>query len=212
MGVGELSKPVNSSTGFDPKLKKCIEVLLFVHDKPISEHDFLQVIGQNQWSTDDVRQCLEQIARELVLSDKPYSLEKISGGWQLQTLPEYDPMIRALVEVKKRDSLTRAQLETLAVIAYSQPITRFDIESIRGVTCGPVLKVLQEKDFIRIVGKAEKLGAPVLYGTCKNFLDVFGLNDLAELPEKEEIVKTLSDKLKDFHKSKKDNSENAEAN
>ena len=92
---------------------------------------------------------------------------------------------------------------------YSQPITKFDIESIRGVGCGPVLKILQERDYIRVVGRADKLGAPVLYGTTKHFLNVFGLNDPQELPERDDIIHTFKDKLHTPNQ-KKDNEEEKE--
>ena len=212
MGVGELSSKASSSSAIDLHLKKSLEVLLFVHDKPIDEQAFLQVLDNKKWTLDDVRHTLEQLARELILAGKPYSLEKIGGGWVLQTHPEYDNLIKKLIEVHKKDALSKAQLETLAVIAYSQPITRIDIESVRGVTCAPVLKVLQEKDFVRIVGKADKLGAPVLYGTTRAFLDAFGLGELSELPEKEEIAKTLKDKLHSSKKLNSDKQQHAEEN
>lgn len=199
-----------SSLAIDPDLKKRIEVLLFVHDKPLSLSDFNNILD-DKWKQDQIEFCLKQLTRELSLSDKPYSLEQLGGGWQLLTRSEYDDMIRKLIEVKKQDSLSKAQLESLAIIAYSQPITKFDIESIRGVSCAPVLKVLQEKDFIRIVGKAEKLGAPVLYGTTKNFLTTFGMNDISELPEREDIIKTFKEKLNQ-NQNKEDQEENAQEN
>jgi segregation and condensation protein B len=143
----------------------------------------------------EVEKCLFSLARELVLADKPYSLEHVGGGWQFLTRPEYAKMLKKLVEVHRKENLTKAQLETLSVIAYSQPITRFDIESIRGVGCTPVLKVLQERNYVRVVGRADKLGAPVLYGTTRHFLEVFGMGDIDELPERDEIMTMFKEKL-----------------
>ena len=99
-------------------------------------------------------------------------------------------------------------------MAYSQPITKFDIESIRGVGCGPVLKILQERDYVRVVGRADKLGAPVLYGTTKHFLNVFGLNDPQELPERDDIIHTFKDKLHtpNQKKNNEEEKENAKKN
>lgn len=139
--------------------------------------------------------ALQALQREFVLADKPFELNAVAGGWQLLTRPEYSPMIKKLVEVHRRETLSKAQLETLAVVAYNQPITRFDIESIRGVGCSPVLKVLQERDYIRVTGRADRLGAPVLYGTTKQFLDTFGMKEIQELPERDDIIKTFKDKL-----------------
>lgn len=207
MGAQGLSF-IQLKSSISPELRKSIEVLLFVHNQPLSLKKFKSILDQDV-SSEDIQRCLQQISREFALADKPYSLEKISGGWQLLTRPEYHGMISKLVEVEKQETLTRAQLETLSVIAYSQPIIKYDIESIRGVGCGPVLKILQEKDFIRVVGKAEKLGAPSLYGTTSRFLDIFGLEDISELPEREDIIKTFKQKL---HHSSSDSEQNAEKN
>lgn len=183
-----------STPAISSETKKKVEVLLFVHDRPLSTRDICHLIGE---STDkaQVELALEALGRELKLADKPYALEPVAGGWQLLTRPEYAPMLKKLVEIHKKETLSKAQLETLAVIAYNQPITRFDIESIRGVGCSPVLKTLQERDYIRITGRADKLGAPVLYGTTKQFLDTFGLGDIQELPERDDIISTFKEKL-----------------
>jgi len=200
VGASKLSHLHKTVSAVNTELRKTVELLLFVQDKPISIKDFHAVLGEEHKS-EDILTCLEQIGRELVLGDKPYTLENLSGGWQLLTRPQYDGLIRKLIEVERQDSLTKAQLETLAIIAYSQPITKGEIESIRGVGCGPVLKTLQEKDIIRVVGRADRLGAPVLYGTTKHFLDLFGLKELGELPERDDIIKTFKKKLHSEKKS-----------
>lgn len=194
------------------ELKKKVEVLLFVHNRPISTKELISIIGDSADKA-GIEICLKQIARELDLADKPYALESLAGGWQFLTRSEFAPLLKQLNEVQKNETLTKAQLETLAVVAYSQPITKFDIESIRGVGCGPVLKILQERDYIRVVGRADKLGAPVLYGSTKHFLNVFGLNDPQELPERDDIIDTFKDKLHS-HSQKKEPEikENAEKN
>ena len=183
-----------TSPNLSTELKKKVEVLLFVHNRPISSKELVSILGDST-NKEEVELCLKQIARELDLADKPYALESLAGGWQFLTRSEFAPLLKKLNEVQKNETLTKAQLETLAVVAYSQPITKFDIESIRGVGCGPVLKILQERDYIRVVGRADKLGAPVLYGTTKHFLNVFGLNDPQELPERDDIINTFKDKL-----------------
>ena len=183
-----------STPAVSVEVKKKVEALLFVHDRPISSRDICQIIGDDTERT-QVDMALQALQREFVLADKPFELNAVAGGWQLLTRPEYSPMIKKLVEVHRRETLSKAQLETLAVVAYNQPITRFDIESIRGVGCSPVLKVLQERDYIRVTGRADRLGAPVLYGTTKQFLDTFGMKDIQELPERDDIIKTFKDKL-----------------
>lgn len=201
-----------TSPAISTELKKKVEVLLFVHSRPLSTKELQTIIGDSA-DKDGVELCLKQIARELDLADKPYALESLAGGWQLLTRSEFAPLLKKLNEVQKKETLTKAQLETLAVVAYSQPITKFDIESIRGVGCGPVLKVLQERDYIRVVGRADKLGAPVLYGTTKHFLNVFGLNDPQELPERDDIIDTFKDKLHSHSQKKEaENKDNAEKN
>lgn len=182
------------SLSIDLQLKKSIEALLFVHDHPISTGEFLRIFGKSA-DKEQVESCLELIARELSLSDKPFSLENIAGGWQMLTRPEYDDLIKKLVEVKKQETLSRAQLETLAVVAYTQPVTKSEVESVRGVGCGPVLKNLFDRNYITVVGRANRLGSPTLYGTGKAFLELFGMKDLSELPEREDILKLFRDKL-----------------
>ena len=183
-----------STPAVSSEIRKKIEILLFVHDSPLTTRDIGRIIGE-QVDKAQIDMALQALQREISLADKPYSLELVAGGWQFLTRPEYAEMLKQLVEIHRRETLSKAQLETLAVIAYNQPITRFDVESIRGVGCTPVLKTLQERDYIRVVGKADKLGAPVLYGTTKQFLDAFGLGDIQELPEREDIIHTFKDKL-----------------
>jgi segregation and condensation protein B len=201
-----------STPAVSVEVKKKVEVLLFVHDHPISTRDFCQIIGGDVDKA-QVELALQSLQRELILADKPFELTAVAGGWQLLTRPEYSNMIKKLVEIHRRETLSKAQLETLAVVAYNQPITRYDIESIRGVGCSPVLKVLQERDYIRVTGRADRLGAPVLYGTTKQFLDTFGMKDIQELPERDDIIKTFKDKLqKPSNKKESENSEDAQKN
>ena len=183
-----------STPAVSSELRKRIEILLFVHDSPLTTRDFGRIIGEHV-DKSQIEMALQALQREIALADKPYGLECVAGGWQFLTRPEYAEMLKKLVEIHRRETLSKAQLETLAVIAYNQPITRFDIESIRGVGCSPVLKTLQERDYIRVTGRADKLGAPVLYGTTKQFLDAFGLGELQELPEREDIIHTFREKL-----------------
>ncbi|HNX26843.1 MAG TPA: SMC-Scp complex subunit ScpB [Phycisphaerae bacterium] len=116
-----------------------------------------------------------------------FRVMNIAGGYQLMTLPEYNDVLKKLLNVHKESRLSQAALETLAIVAYRQPILRADIESIRGVACGEVLRSLMERQLIKIVGRAEVIGRPMLYGTSRKFLEIFGLGSLEDLPRAEEL-------------------------
>ena len=111
-----------------------------------------------------------------------FRIEKVAGGYRLMTLPEYARFIAAFHQQRVQQRLSKAALETLAIIAYRQPVTRAEVESIRGVACGEVLKTLIDHRLITIQGRAEELGRPILYGTTRQFLDTFGLGSIEDLP------------------------------
>jgi segregation and condensation protein B len=127
-----------------------------------------------------------QRLRELYDADATaFQVEEIAGGYQLLTRPAYRPWLQRLLRTGRDVRLTPAALETLAIVAYRQPIPRADVEAIRGVACAELLTHLMEKGFIKVVGRQESLGRPVLYGTTKKFLQAFGLGSLRDLPEYE---------------------------
>jgi len=113
---------------------------------------------------------------------------KVAGGFQLVTREEFHGTVRKLRRASTEGKLSQAALETLAIIAYRQPVLRADIEAIRGVASGEVLRGLMEKSLVKIAGRADTLGKPILYGTTKLFLDLFGLADLKDLPKPEELT------------------------
>jgi segregation and condensation protein B len=118
-------------------------------------------------------------------SDRSFRIEQVAGGYQLLTLPEFGDALNKLHQREVDSKLTKAALETLAIIAYKQPILRADIEAIRGVACGETIRSLMEKHLVKIAGRAEVPGRPILYGTTKRFLELFGLNSLKDLPKDE---------------------------
>ena len=120
-------------------------------------------------------------------SGRAFRIVSVSGGFQVMTLPEHGEMLARLRGDRQLSRLTPAALETLAIIAYRQPVLRADLEAIRGVACGEVLRGLLERRLVRIVGRAEELGRPMLYGTTKEFLQVFGLGNLKDLPRSEDL-------------------------
>jgi segregation and condensation protein B len=121
-------------------------------------------------------------------SNRSFRIEQVAGGYQILTLAQFGPALNALHQREVDAKLTKAALETLAIIAYKQPILRADIEAIRGVACGETIRSLMEKHLVRIAGRAEVPGRPILYGTTKRFLELFGLNNLKDLPQPEQAL------------------------
>lgn len=122
-----------------------------------------------------------------------FQVERLAGGYQLRTRPKFAPWLRPLVPSTEQIRLTPPALETLAVVAYRQPVLRADVEAIRGVACGEILRQLMERDLLRIVGRSEELGRPLWYGTTKRFLEAFGLCSLDDLPLAAQLRRVAED-------------------
>ena len=172
---------------FEATLETVIEAVLFACDEPLSPKRLVDIAEAG--SVKDVNQCVRALNKTYRQSGRAFRIEKISGGYQMMTLSPFNPWITKLIKVRSDNKLTPAALETLAIVAYKQPIIRADIEAIRGVASGEVLRNLMYKGMAKIVGRAEILGRPMLYGTTKKFLDVFGLANLKDLPKIEELKK-----------------------
>lgn len=170
-----------------PILKNIVEALLFAADSPLTMIKLSEITNR---SAEDILSAIEELNQEYEASNRSFRIEKVAQGFQLYTLPQYSIWLRALYKVSHH-RLSRAALETLSIIVYNQPITRPEIEKIRGVDCtGPIVTLLERK-LIRISGRAKKPGAPFLYGTSKEFLRYFGLQSLDDLPRKEELEEFL---------------------
>ncbi|HUQ01573.1 MAG TPA: SMC-Scp complex subunit ScpB [Kofleriaceae bacterium] len=154
-----------------------VEALLFATDKPLTIARLRQLTRVAD--TGRIQQALERLIRDH--SDSGVVLSNISGGYSFRTHSRFSPWVQQLIQGRPV-RLSRAQLETLALVAYRQPITRPEIDQIRGVDSGATLKLLLDRNLVRILGKREEVGRPLLYGTTKEFLDFFSLNDLRELP------------------------------
>ncbi len=163
-----------------------IEAILFASDEPLSAERLVN-IAQFNGGVKQVKKCIETLNEQYSQTSRAFRIEEIAGGFQMMTLPEYNNWLKNLLRQRADDKLSPAALETLAIIAYKQPIIRADVEAIRGVACGEMLRSLMYKSLVKIVGKAEVLGRPLLYGTTRKFLEVFGLNDLKDLPKAEEL-------------------------
>ncbi len=165
-------------------LKFIIEALLFSSDRPLSAREIQEWIGQVNAS--EVRSALEELRADYQQMNRSFRLQEVAGGFQFRTRSDYAPYILKMLKTTP-SKLSRAALETLAIIAYKQPIVRQEIEQLRGVDVGGILRSLMEKGLIRIVGRKNVPGKPLIYGTTKRFLEVFGLKDLDSLPRLKEI-------------------------
>jgi segregation and condensation protein B len=165
--------------------KAILEALLFSSTSPLSDKRLGRLL--NGVAVETVRQLIEQLRADYSQSGRGVTLMEVAGGYQLATQAEYSEWIYRLHRHRKRSPLTPAVLETLAIIAYKQPIVRADIEAIRGVDCGGILRQLQDSGLVEIVGRREVVGRPPLYGTSELFLKTFGLRRLGDLPSLEEL-------------------------
>ncbi len=169
-------------------LKHIIESLLFVSESPLSVRQINSVLDLREPAV--IRECLQELAEEYEARKGGFYLSEVAGGFQIRSRPEYREWIRQLLQAGP-SRLSRAALETLAIVAYKQPVIRSDIEHIRGVDCGGVLRMLLERKIIRVLGRKEIPGRPLIYGTTRRFLELFDLKDLKDLPTPQEI-KSLS--------------------
>jgi segregation and condensation protein B len=140
-------------------------------------------------SASQIRQHIKNLNDKYPANKNAFRIEQIAGGYQMMTLSSYNHWLQKLLRVRDAGKLSPAALETLAIIAYKQPIIRADIETIRGVAVGEIVRTLMYKGLVKIIGRAEVVGRPLLYGTTKKFLEVFGLNSLKDLPKIEELKK-----------------------
>jgi len=159
------------------RLANILESLLFASDRPLTLSDLKRLVGERDGGK--LTAALEDLAARR--QESGIQVTQVAGGWQLRTNPENVPWVSRLL-TGKPPRLSRAMLEALAIIAYRQPITRPEIDEIRGVDCGPVLKTLLDRSLVRMIGKREEVGRPILYGTTPEFLRMFSLRDLSELP------------------------------
>lgn len=178
-------------------LKKIVETLLFITDRPVKPSRLADVIdGTN---TKQVREVIQTLQDEYVAQGRAVQIVEIGGGFQMATKPEYGRWVRKLYNEKMTTKLSTAALETLAIIAYKQPITRAEMEAIRGVDVAGPLEKLLERSLVRVVGKKDTIGRPMVYGTTDEFLRMFGLNKLSELPDLQVFAaKNLHEKQEDL--------------
>ena len=165
-------------------VESVVEAVLFASDESLTDARLANIV---EASAKQIRQHIKNLNEKYHANNNAFRIEQIAGGYQMLTLSPYNHWLKKLLRVRGDNKLSPAAMETLAIIAYKQPVMRADIEAIRGVAVGEVIRSLSYKGLVKIVGRAEVLGRPMLYGTTKKFLEVFGLNTLKDLPKAQEL-------------------------
>ena len=184
LGDPDEERPALGELARDPKLA-AVEAALFAADEPLSARRLALAAGLADGT--DARRLLRKLQALYDQEGTAFQVEELAGGFQLLTRPEYHRWLIRLRRTGHDLRLSAASRETLAIVAYRQPVMRAEVEAIRGVQCGEVLRQLMEKGLVRIAGRHDSLGRPVLYGTTKKFLQIFGLKSLRELPQAEQL-------------------------
>lgn len=170
-------------------IQQIIEALIFASDTPLPVGKIREVLDDG--TPKKIKEAIAGINKKYEETDSPLQIVEVAGGFQIVTRPEYTTWIARLYRARSASRLTKKALETLAIIAYKQPITKPEIEHIRGVNVDGVVKTLIERNLITVTGREKAPGNPLLYGTTKSFLEYFGLNDLNDLPRLKEIDELL---------------------
>ena len=181
----EQAQSIEAAPAEAGEIAATVEAILFASDSTLTASKITQIAelgGQGQ-----IKKAIAELNERYEHNGCAFRIEEIAGGYQMLTLQQYHDVISRLLRVKSDTKLSQAAMETLAIVAYRQPILRADIEAIRGVACGEMLRGLMDKQLVKIVGRATVLGRPMLYGTTKRFLDVFGLASRDDLPRVEEL-------------------------
>jgi segregation and condensation protein B len=174
------------------QLKAVIECLLFLAEEPLAVKRIRETVPGAE--TREIVSALEELKQDYQKEDRGMELREVAGGFQLRTRPEFKDFVKRFRRVEP-SRLSRPAMETLAIIAYKQPILKSEVERFRGVEVGGILRTLMEKGLIRIVGRKNLPGRPIIYGTTKKFLGVFELKDLSELPTLEEFTQITGETL-----------------
>ena len=175
-------------------MKRELEALLFAADSPLAVTRLKKIFPEA--STADLQSAVAELEAEYAAAGNAFTVVEFGGGFQIATRPEFSPLVEKLLKTRKYARLSRAGLEVLAIIAYRQPITRMEIDEIRGVQSSGALATLQERNLATVVGRSEAIGHPLLYGTTRDFLGHLGLKGLSQLPDLptlEDVVENRED-------------------
>ena len=176
-------------------IEQYIESLIFASEQGIRTEEIiycLQAAFEHDFTADEISKQIDNITQKYLDDDFAIEVVKINNGYQFLTKKKYHATISLLQLQRSKKKLSQAALETLAIIAYKQPVTKTDVEQIRGVNCDYSIQKLLEKELIAIIGKSESVGKPILYGTSGLFMDYFGINNITELPQLKEITDNSS--------------------
>ena len=174
-GEGAAAEPVVNSP--------LMEALLLSTHSPLTAGRLAELLDLD--STKPIRKAIKSLNDQYESAGRSFRVEQVAGGYQILTLPEFGDALKKMHQKEADAKLTKAALETLAIVAYKQPVLRADVEAIRGCACGETIRSLMEKHLVKIAGRAEEPGRPILYGTTKRFLELFGLNNIRDLPQPE---------------------------
>lgn len=177
--------PATPGVAIPDDLTARVEAALLTSDRAIGPGRLGEALGGLPGKAVD--DAVADLNTQYERTGRSFRIEKVAGGYQVLTLPQYADVLSALHKTRQQSKLSPAQLETLAIVAYKQPIMRAQIEAIRGAASGEILRSLMDRHLVKIVGRAEEIGRPMLYGTTKQFLEVFGLATLKDLPQAESL-------------------------
>ena len=175
-----------------PTPKQILEAVLFASDVPVGPEVLAEVLGGP--GVDEVTQLLEAMGREYEQGERGIVLHRIAGGFQILSRKECSPWVEQMLRSRRKIRLSKAALEALAIVAYRQPITKVEIDSIRGVDSAGVLHTLLERNLAAIKGRSRGVGRPLLYSTTSEFLSYMGINDLSDLPELKDVRPVLDER------------------
>lgn len=171
----------------EEQLERAVAAILFASSEPLSNARIADGLGHT--TPAHVAAAIDCVSQRLVNSGLPFQLVAIAGGWQIFSAPDMADVVAGFSKARREDKVSPAALETLAVVAYRQPVTKAEIEAVRGVQAGPILRALVDRGLVKVAGRSDDPGHALLYGTTRKFLDTFGLADLADLPRDAELVR-----------------------
>ncbi len=179
-------------------MKREIEALLFAADGPLTPARLKKILVGSEIS--EIRAAVKELEAEYTQAGHAFTVVEFGGGWQIATRPEFSPNVEKMLKSRRFTRLSKAGLEVLAIIAYRQPITRLEVDEIRGVNSSGALSTLSERNLVTVVGRSQAVGNPLLYGTTREFLNHLGLKGLSQLPDLPELEDIVGDRdqLRDF--------------
>ncbi|MFC2160384.1 SMC-Scp complex subunit ScpB [Acidobacteriota bacterium] len=176
-------------------LKNILETLIFISIEPLPFEKIRTLL--TDFTSEDIQNTLEELIQDYAQKTKGIQIVQVAGGYMFSTKIEYDPWIRQLLRVERKNRLSMAAMETLSTVAYHQPLTLAEISAFRGVDSSHSLKTLLQKRLVKIIGRKKTPGKPLIYRTSNRFLSYFGLESLKDLPSQDEISKILEEKQED---------------